>query len=104
MILEHFERGDVVLFAITPKDADDVLIEPVSVTLHINFLNEAGEREDIDPAIEMDENTAGSWTAQWDTGGISAVAGRVYWHIRTSSPDSASEGSFMLDANLANPD
>lgn len=100
--ITHFDRGDVITFTASPEDADGNPIDPATVRLYINFLGANG-REDAAP-ISLAENTDGTWDGQWDTSGIGAKQGKVDWAIRTTGPDAASQGSFMLDVNLANPD
>lgn len=102
MVLDHFDRGDVISFVATPENANGDPVDPATVVLYINYLADSG-RQDAAP-ITLSENTGGVWGGSWDSAGIGAKQGIVYWAIRTTGPDSASQGSFMLDANLANPD
>lgn len=102
MIITHYQRGDGLVFTAAPVDENGDSVTPDSLTLNVNFLNTADEREQAEP-ITMEADTSGeTWGASWTSRSIGAKSGRVYWSIETVNPDSAEEGCFDLDANLAN--
>lgn len=108
MIITHYQRGDSFIFTAAPVDTDSNPVTPDSVTLFINFLGANG-RENVfvdtgEPGIEMTETTDGTYSAAWTSRGIGAKPGQVFWSVQTVNPDSSEQDSFMLDANLANPD
>lgn len=100
MLLNYIKRGNAVLFTAAPEDANGEPVTPETVTLYVNYIDANDDR--IVETLDMAENTAGEWEAEWDS--VVAKKGRVHWHVRSVNPPSAKDGQFELEANLANPD
>lgn len=99
MIVEHIKRGNIVSFTATFLDTDGNIASPSAATLYVSFMR---FEERVEDSAEMEEQTDGSWFAEWDSS--DATKGKVHWSVRSTGPSSAQDGSFDLDANLANPD
>jgi len=97
MILKTYTRGNVIEFPVTFLDANGVEVDPDSAIVKLNFLNSENARETVE--INMQSSTGG-WSAEWDSS--VALPARVYWSAISTSPASAEDGAFELEANLAN--
>lgn len=99
MLIERFKRGNVFRFTATPLDVDGEIVTPDSVTLYLSYMGASGR---VSEQIEMEMETDGDWSAEWDSS--VAYKGRVHVAVRAENPSSVSEDRFDLEANLANPD
>ncbi len=94
-------RGNVVSFSTTFLDANDIPVDPDSVSLALNFVISTGRGTS---SMAMTEAAPGGpWTADWDSAAAGAYDGIAYWSVRAISPHAADDGSFYLSANPANP-
>jgi hypothetical protein len=101
--VEVVVRGNVVLWVVqfTGVDGDPVIPDAVSVFVDYRTSEiDDTVRETIE--IAMDEDSEGTFTADWTTTG--AAAGRAFWSVRATNPDAAEDGVIQLKANPANPD
>jgi hypothetical protein len=91
-----FIRGNVLLFSTQFFDASGGVVSPASVELTITTapLGSASQ------TIQLPMSGSTTWTVEWDTTGI--PPGMIFWAVQATSPHSADEGDFFLEANLAN--
>lgn len=92
-------RGAAVFFGFVFKDETGNPVAPSSAKVRITYKRSGAITTD-----DVDLTDAGSfnWTTTWDSS--VADAGTIAWWAQsTPSPKSALQGSFLLQANLANP-
>lgn len=95
-------RGTTVQFATTFLDGSGNITQPSGAAINLSYLeNGTAQEEEIEMTAPTDGGT--SWTAQWDTRGVSPC--HVSWSIHSESsgiPYVVQDGSFDLVANNAN--
>lgn len=92
-------RGAAVYFDVVFKDEDGVPVNPTAAKLRIVY-----QVQKVATPVEINLIDAGSstWAAIWDSS--VADAGPVAWWAQSGDPPkSATQGSFTLQANAANP-
>lgn len=97
--MEVFFAGNIVQFATTFLDANKVPVVPASVALTIRTVPIGGLTPAPNPVVIAMSNSAGTWTADWDTTGLPPSI--VYWAAQATAPHGADEGNFELAANWA---
>jgi hypothetical protein len=98
MLVVMIPRGNEVEFTATFLNRDGAPILPTSAAVTVNFLNGAGARET--EVVTLSHQTDDTWYGVWDS--QVAQPARTYWTVRSDSPDSAEDGFFELEGNLAN--
>lgn len=92
-------RGAAVYFNVVFKDEAGVTVNPTAAKLRIVY-----QVAKVSTPVEINLIDAGSgnWAAIWDSS--VADAGSVAWWAQSGDPPkSATQGSFTLQANAANP-
>lgn len=98
---DEIVRGNSVTIKATFKDALGATVTPSSAAVFISFPSSSGQRSTVELPLV---NNAGEWSATWDSS--NARVGEVFWSAQTknTTPSAAVDGSFMLIANMANPE
>lgn len=93
-----FVRKNLLICSVTFAAADGSTTQPLNAELVVNYTNMAGVQET--DTVPM-SNTAGTWTASWDTSFCSG--GRVDWMVHCwNGLVAADQGSIEVVANGAN--
>ena len=93
-------RGQTAYVTVVFTDKDGATVSPASASLYVSYC--VSGVATTSSAISMSSETDG-WVGSWDTS--VADPGIIYWWAQSSdSPKSATEGSFILEANSANPE
>jgi hypothetical protein len=98
-------RGQLLVFSSTPKDAANNVVSPATMKLYLNYFHADGSPTgtvSTDPPIDMDQQTDGSFRAEFDT--KVAEPGAAFASIRAEGPAAADDIKFTIVANVANPD
>ncbi|MDB5555426.1 MAG: hypothetical protein JWL86_5410 [Rhizobium sp.] len=95
-IIKVTTRGNTVRWTATFKDFAGEVVSPDSAVVKISH------SDDVAVSVTMNSNTAGEWSAEWDSS--VALSGTVYWSVQATNPSFALDGQFELSANPANPD
>ncbi len=98
---EKIVRGQMLIFTSTPKDVNGNPVVPGSMKLYLNYPHADGTTS-TDPPIDMDPQTDGSYTAEFDT--KVAEPGAAFVSVRAEGPPAADDIKFSIIANAANPD
>ena len=97
--MKYIVRGAFVPFSSTFKDVNGNILTPTTATLLVTYNIQGVPTTDT---LAMMAQADGSWFAEWNS--AYADAGLVQWFIDTGGTASvATEGSFVLKANAANP-
>lgn len=97
--MELTVRGAAVFFEVVFKDEDGNPVVPTAAKLRIAY---SVSRALTTVEIALIDAGGGNWTAVWDSG--PADAGQVSWWAQSGDPPkSATQGTFTLHANAANP-
>ena len=94
------DRGNVALIKAIPRDANGDPVTPDSVTANIQYETLEQGRHEISQSLTL---SGGVWTTTWDTSAANIDAGDVYVSLRAVNPPAASDFTFLLTANPANP-
>ncbi len=99
MALVEYVRGNIFKVTANFFDVDGLPTIPASASVYLNHVTASGRATEV-VAMSL-EVTDGAFIAHWDSS--AALAGIVYYSVRSLGPDSAQDGSFELTANPANP-
>lgn len=94
------DRGNVALIKAIPKDVNGNPVTPDSIGGFIQYETLEQDRHEISVSLTL---SSGVWTTTWDTSGPDIAAGDVYVSLRAVNPPAASDFTFLLQANPANP-
>lgn len=93
-------RGNVALIRGVPKDPLGNVVTPDSITAYIDY--ESLEQGRLATTRSM-TLSGGVWTATWDSSAADIGPGDVNVSLRAVNPPAASDFTFLLTANEANP-
>jgi hypothetical protein len=97
--MDTFVRGAAVFFNVVFKDEDGDTVVPTAAKVRIAYYA-AKVLTTID--IALIDAGSGNWNTAWDSS--PADAGQVSWWAQSGDPPkSATQGTFTLHANAANP-
>lgn len=99
--MQFFFRGATVRITVRFLDADDEVTSPPGANAYVNYETVAGNRVRETIALSA---SGDDWVGEWDS--RPARECRVFVHARTTgaAPISATDDSFQLLKNYANPD
>lgn len=95
-----YVRGQLLVFTSAPIDATGAAIAPSTIKLYLNYIHANGITS-TDTGIDMDEQSDGTYIAEFDTGNVRP--GPVFASIRAENPTAAADLKFTITANAANP-
>jgi hypothetical protein len=98
---EKHIRGEMLIFAASPKDELGNSVTPATIRLYLNYKHANGTIS-TDSPIDMTLITAGMYETAFDS--KVCEPSTLFWSIRTVSPSSAQDGKISIVANAANPD
>ncbi len=93
-------RGQTMTFIATPADALGNTVSPASVKLYINYPHADGTSST--ETVVMDQNTDGTWEADFDTS--VSKPGALFVSVQAEGPSAAEDLKFSIVANSANLD
>lgn len=100
---KEFTVGNLITIAVTFLDKDQSPIMPLgAVDLKISYPTSEDLVDYETVEMTMDIESDGTVTADWDTEGLGARAGRAFWSARSENPIAKVDDYFDLKANLAN--
>jgi hypothetical protein len=94
-------RGSTVTFKANFTNEAGLPVNPAQASVFVSFPNPTGLRTTVEIALTQSGN---DWTAQWDSG--LSKPGTVSWsaHTKATTPAAATDGTFEVTANPANPE
>lgn len=93
-------RGNVALIKAVPKDPLGNVVTPDTITANIQYESLEGGRLSTTRSMTL---SGGVWTATWDSSASDIGLGDVNVSLQAVNPPAASDFTFLLTANPANP-